>query len=749
MREGATRCVRPGVAIVVVPMLALGVHASARRPAIAQESPLELSRLTGTVVFDGEPDEEAWQRVPALPLTMYFPVHRGSPQQRTEIRVAYDDDFLYAAGWFYDDDPGGIRINSLYRDRWNGDDALAIYVDPFNDNQSAQWFGITPAGMRFDLLVSGDGATLNDSWDGFWDAKTRVTEAGWFAEVRIPFSTLGFQAPDGVAVMGLTVTRLVSRTGERVTFPDIDPRFEFRQPSKARDVLLRGVRSARPWYVTPYALAGVDRRPVLDAPNARYIGRQDPQREVGLDLRYALSPTLTLDLTANTDFAQVEADDQQINLDRFGLFFPEKRRFFQERSSVFDFATGGGGRLFHSRRIGLTEGQRPVPVLGGARLVGRLGEWDLGLLGMRTDDDSASPIEDFAVARLRRRVLNDYSTAGLMLTARRGGGAANTAVGADAQVRLFGDDYLSAAWAGTYDDRQGDDASAGISLAARSVLHMQWQRRATRGIWYSAGVTRAGAEYDPGIGFLPRRDFTAFNAAVNYFVFADARSRWRRVFPGMVVEGTYRNADGVLESARAAAWLQVETKGGSTGWIEPQLFREDVLQPFRLGGVVDIPVGRYTFENLWLYWQMPAGRRVRANTDLQVGTFFDGFRTQLTLTPTWNVSRRLELGGQYIGNVLRFGIRDQRTEIHLARLRIRTALNAQASGAAFVQFNSTTDRLDANVRLRYNFAEGTDLWLVYNEGLATERANDDPLLPRLPLSQGRTLLVKYTRTFSF
>jgi hypothetical protein len=205
--------------------LALTVLAVA--PAAAQE-PLPLQRFSGPIVVDGVPDEAAWREVAPLPLTLHLPVFGGTPTQRTEIRVAYDDESLYAAGWFYDTDPSAIRINSLYRDRWNGDDAFAIYIDTFNDNRNAKWFGTTAAGMRFEQLVSDDGATLNGSWDTFWDARSTITAEGWFSEVRIPFSSLGFQTVDGRTVMGLTVTRLVSRLNERVTFPAIDPRFQFR-----------------------------------------------------------------------------------------------------------------------------------------------------------------------------------------------------------------------------------------------------------------------------------------------------------------------------------------------------------------------------------------------------------------------------------------------------------------------------------------------------------------------------------------
>jgi hypothetical protein len=373
-------------------------------PSAAQETPLELMRLKGPITLDGRPDESAWEQIPPLPLTMYTPIFRGQPTQRTEIRVAFDDEYFYAAGWFYDTNPHDIRINSLYRDRWNGDDAFAIYIDAFNDNQNAKWFGTTAAGMRFDQLVSDDGATLNPNWDGFWNAATTVTPEGWFAEVRIPFSSLGFQVgADGRAVMGLTVTRLVSRLDERVTFPEIDPKFPFRRPSVARDVSIAGVRTRTPLYLTPYVLGGLDQTPgpVADRPRPT-----DTTKEVGADARYALSGGLTLDLTVNTDFAQVEADDQQVALDRFPLFYPERRRFFQEGSGIFDFITAGGARLFHSRRIGLTQDFQPVRILGGARIVGRAGPWDIGALEMQTASEGLLPGENFGVARFRRSVFN-------------------------------------------------------------------------------------------------------------------------------------------------------------------------------------------------------------------------------------------------------------------------------------------------------------------------------------------------------
>ena len=713
--------------------------------AAAQEAPLELTRLSAPITLDGRLDDPAWREVPALPLTMYAPVYRGTPTQRTEIRVAYDDEAFYAAGWFYDTDPSGIRVNSLYRDRWNGDDTLAIYIDAFNDNQNAKWFGITPAAMRFDLLVSDDGNTTNDSWDSFWSAETTVTAEGWFVEVRIPFSTLGFRVDDeGRAIMGLTLTRLVSRLNERVTFPAIDPKFPFRNPSAAHDVVMRGVKSPTPLYVTPYALGGGSRNYIGSAGTIRRA--RDTEREVGLDVRYPLSGKLTLDLTANTDFAHVEADSQQVALDRFPLFFPERRRFFQEGSTLFDFNGANGTRLFHSRRIGLTPGGTPVTILGGARLVGKVGQWDVGLLEMQTDDYESVPGENFGVVRLRRPILNPWSTAGMMFTTYYGGGRHNIALGADTTLRLRGDEYLSLKWAATTDEAE----PAAADLESRSLFDARWERRTGRGLAYTWQFSRAGLDYRPELGFMPRRDFTTANVVSNYYFHTDSHRFFRRVYPGALAFSTFRNADQKLESGQYAFWVQWDTKAGGGGWIEPKWFHENVLVPFTIGGAVSIPSGAYDFADLQVVNTMASGRKLRTDVDFRTGSYFDGRRTQVILTPTWNLNRHVELGGDYQLTALRFPVRDQAVNIHLLRLRIRTALDARASGNAFIQYNSTTDRLDFNVRLRYNVSEGTDLWLVYNEGLDTER-DRDLLQPasRDPFSVSRALVLKYSHTFTF
>ncbi len=377
-------------------ILLIGSISRAQSPEI-----VVLPRLQGPIRLDGLSDEPAWQAVEPLPLTMHKPVFGGTPTERTEIRIAYDDDYLYASGRFYDSDPDGIRGNARERDGISpSDDNFALILDTFNDNETALGFITTPAGNRFDFTINRDAQIFissrssqssqrmfpgNNSWNTYWDVAVDRNEEGWFAELRIPFSSLRFQDNEGKAVMGLIASRYIARKNETISYPAIQRKWMFGtiKPSVAQDVVLEEVYSRNPLYITPYALTGMNRSYQLNSAGSSYSRIDQPSRDVGLDLKYGITSNLTLDLTVNTDFAQVEADDERINLTRYTLFFPEKRLFFQERAGIFDMNIGSMNSLFYSRRIGLSE-HGPVPIHGGARLVGRIGLWDVGLLDMQT-----------------------------------------------------------------------------------------------------------------------------------------------------------------------------------------------------------------------------------------------------------------------------------------------------------------------------------------------------------------------------
>ena len=741
--------------LVAFTLLMLPRHAHAQASSHHPESafknmpsaPIYLQRLSGPVTIDGRIDEEAWAAIDPFPLVTYSPTYKGTKSERTEIRVAYDDTHIYAAGRLYVNDPDNLRGNSYYRDRWSGDDTFGIILDTFNDNESALWFYTTPLGMRADGSVSNDAESgTNWDWNSYWDSASTISEDGWFAEIRIPFSSLAFQENDEQVVFGMSVYRWLTTTNERHLYPDISPEFNngYRKPSMMQDVILEGVARKNPIYVTPYGLTGVDQLTELNESESGYTLNDDLTNEVGLDLKYDLTPNLTLDVTVNTDFAQVEADDQQINLTRFSLFFPEKRQFFQERAGIFEFDTGEvSSRLFHSRRIGLIDGE-PVRILGGARMVGRINEWDIGFLTMQTARQDGLPTENFGVLRVRKRAFNDYSTVGGMVTSRLDeDGTYNVTYGFDGIVRMFDDEYLTLKWVQSFDEAHVNSAGYKAFNAGRAVFN--WTRRKVQGLNYDLAVTWSGADYLPGLGFTRRSDFTYISPDVNYQVFKGESSRLRRIWIGNWTSVYLRNTDGSVESFWAHPFYWFELKNGATFLISTDHYYEDVLTPFSLSDDTEVPAGSYWFHDAWLEASAPEGWQFRPNIEFISGSFYDGWLTSISPGVSWNVSKHLELGANYELSIIRFPDRDQRFNAHLPRVRVQAALNRHFSVASFVQFNNQTDRISINTRLRYHFREGNDLWLVYNEGLITDR-NRMPG-PRLPATDSRTFLLKYAHTF--
>ncbi|MFQ5704718.1 MAG: DUF5916 domain-containing protein [Gemmatimonadales bacterium] len=731
-----------------------GTAGVATAQASKEENVIPLTRLSGPIDFDGMSDEPAWQDVEPFPMTVYAPTFNGPATEKTEIRVGYDDTYLYVAGRMYDSDPDGVRANTLYRDRYSGGDILSLVLDSYNDHETALWFSTSPAGVLSDRTVSNDAEFsgrnfANSDWNTFWDVKTARTKEGWFAEMRIPFSSIGFEDVNGHVEMGLIVYRLIARKSERHVFPAIPPnwRLAFAKPSQAQRVSLEGMHGKNPTYITPYVLGGLSRAAKLNTPATAYDFDHDRTNEAGFDIKYNPTSNLTLDVTANTDFAQVEADDQQVNLTRFSLFFPEKRQFFQERSSTFDFSTGGQDRLFHSRRIGLIGGQ-PIRIFGGARLVGRVGGTDIGVLNMQTDaasgltpSDSGTPSENFGVFRIRQQVLNPFSTVGAIATTRAGDdGSYNVAVGLDGIVRPFGDEYITLKFVQTFDDSD----PSGVGLVDRSLFLARWERRNDNGFSYSGDYIRSGNNYKPELGFIRRYDFTFLRNNLQYKRFQGNRSPFRSVSFRSDVQTYLRNGDRTVESGSIQPNLQFEFKSGAMINLSTKSSYESVLKPFRLAGGANVPAGDYWFHEGQLRVSSSRQRVFRPNMTVAAGSFYDGYRVRLQSGPAWSLSRHFELSANYALNVIRFNDRDVSLDTHLLIFRIQTALDVHLSLNTLMQYTSTGDLASINSRLRYHFSEGNDLWIVYDEGFNTDR--DIVGQPRLPFSQNRAVMLKFTRT---
>lgn len=708
--------------------------------------PYIVPRLQGSIQLDGVIDEPAWRAIEPVNLVTHWPSFDNEPSENTEIRIGYDDTYIFISGSFQDD-PKNIQGPTFKRDAWNmAMDQLALILDTFNDNENALIFVVTPTGARVDAAVVNDAeGGVNLTWDTFWDAAVTRNDQGWFAEIRIPFSSLRFQDEDGRVTMGLIAYRYIAHKVELDIYPAIPPKWgfwSFVKPSQAQKVIFKGVHSDNPLYVTPYSLGGLGQEFELNDMETAYERRDDATFDVGFDVKYGLTNNLTLDVTANTDFAQVEADDQQINLTRFSLFFPEKRRFFQERASNFEYNFGGINRLFYSRRIGIHKG-RQVRLLGGARLVGRVGPWDVGLLDMQTARDGDSPAENFGVIRLRRQVFNPYSYIGSIATSKiNEEGKYNIAYGLDGIFRLFKDDYLTLNWAQTFEDGRNNTLSSLDATRLRAL----WERRTFEGFGYELSFAHVGKSYEPGVGFELRDDYTRFGDRFSQgWVFEDSSSiqQFQVSFLGNIF---LRNQDGSVETVDMGPAWNITWKRGDVLRGNVTRFYEDLRDPFELSDDAEVPEGSYTFHSLSLTYETPRGRLLRTQTSLNVGTFYDGRRFSMSTAPTWNVSRYLELSGFYQFNRIVFSKRDQEFNSHIARLRLQATFSTKIALTAFIQFNSAIDAGIANFRLRYNPQEGNDFYLVYNEGFNTNRFSVDLVVP---FTSSRTILAKYTHTLAF
>lgn len=712
--------------------------------------PVPITRITEPVVLDGLSDEPVWDRIEPFPMTAHEPVFGAPPSEKTEVLVAYDEDYMYFALRAYDSEPDRIRGNLLYRDRYGSDDFFEVMLDTYNDNETLFVFATTPAGMRRDVEITRDasgpfGSWLNSDFNTFWDVETTVNDEGWFAEMRVPLSSLRFQEDNGRVIMGMSLHRIIARKSERVTYPPIQPDadFSFLKASRVQKIVLDDVESRRPVYIRPYGLGGYNRTAHLSDDESGYHHDESWKKEGGVDIKYGLTNNLTLDLTLNTDFAQVEADNQRVNLTRFSLFFPEKRQFFQERAGLFEFRTGGQSRLFHSRRIGLTDEGEMVRILGGARLVGRIGEWDVGFLNMQTEEHGDLSAENFGTVRLRRQVLNPYSYTGGMATSRIGfDGKYNFAYGLDGTFRLYGDDYLTFQWAQTLDKEIGEAGRQGPAESGR--FSGVFEKRRRDGVGYQSVFTWSGPDYNPGMGFVQRSDFMHLNQELSYSFRPGDESPllWHTFL--MEGETWIRNEDRSIETAEIGSGWSFSERAGGRGSIEAQMTYEDIRLPFYLNEEVYIPEGDYRFYQAEVGYSMSRSNLFRIEAEIEAGSFFDGRRFSYTVEPGWNASPHLELEGTYSYNRVRFPERDQQFDAHLGRLRIGVPFNTSVSTNVFLQYNSVTESLSTNARFRYNFREGNDLWIVYNEEMNTNRYD---FLPQQPLSAVRTFMIKYTYTF--
>ena len=634
-----------------------------------------------------------------------------------------------------------------------------LIFDSFNDKENGLGFATTPTGLRSDFTISKDAMGMDDpsqgpfnmSWNTFWDVKTTKNSQGWFAEIRIPFSSMRFKEKDGKVVMGLICIRSIAHKNEVDIFPSIPPNWgpsSAYRPSKAQEITFEGLKSKKPFYIAPYLIGGVQQDHILNDDATSYKFKKNPTLNAGLDVKYGLTNNLTMDLTINTDFAQVEADDEQINLTRFSLFFPEKRTFFQERSSVFTFDFEPGGSLFYSRRIGLNEGNQ-VPIYGGARVTGMVGKWDIGFLDLQTHavnqgegNMNALTSENFGILRLRRQVINENSYIGGIITSRVGtNGSYNTAYGMDGIFKISENDYFNIKLAQVLDNSAPNKV---LSLNP-SEIFLSWNRFNQKGLNYNFTYARSGKDFNPGIGFFARNNYTHYYGGFGYGWIPGEASPLQSHQLGINAITYFDNANNSAQSIQTGIMYDFNFKSGYSGMISVNHVFENVSDTFSFSKKAFVPSGKYGFNEVETHLNSPKSNKFVLGVDAFAGSFYDGTRFTFGTEPSWNVGSSLQLGLKYQYNILNFKSRDQNFRGGITGFKALLMLNTKLSVSTFIQYNSAEKTVIGNFRFRYNPREGNDFYIVFNEGRSTYRDIENP---RLPLYNNRSVLLKYTYTFT-
>ncbi|HBU56943.1 MAG TPA: hypothetical protein DEB33_04255 [Gemmatimonadetes bacterium] len=694
---------------------------------------IHATRVEGPIVIDGILDDAGWAEAKPDNRTWIQTIpDQGMPaSQNTILRIVYDDQNLYVSAVLFDEDTKTLSIPGLEQDfDTPNSDIFGVAIDTYLDRQNGFLWAVNPAGALWDAQAFNDQRDMSPAWEGVVDVQTSINDSTWVVEMELPFSTMRFNPVIGDQVWGINFSRRIRRRNEDAIWAPIPLQYRVYKFSLAGTLEgLQDLPSGRNLWIKPYTLGD-------QVTGARY---PSPERhaDVGIDAKWGLTPRMTLDLTVNTDFSQVEVDQEQVNLSRFSLFFPERRDFFLENEGTFGFQdtairnyrTGSSPRnfrLFNSRRIGLSSTRQPLPIAGGARLTGRIGDrFEVGLLDMQTrsldglSDGSDYSAENFAVARAKGTFGN--ATIGGMFINRQGQdgserSAYNRSYGIDANVQLAPNVLMSGYWARTDDSSPvGSDANTGMFQTA-------WRNP----FWnMSALFKHVGDGFSPETGFIDRTAVRRYFTTVGIHPQVN-RFGIREINPYIDLD-VYTDLDNAIETRGVEAGAVVSFLAGGQISASVRDRHERLFETTTIGGV---PIEPGTYE-----WVEPS-IRLTTRGDLpiffsgqvQSGDFYDGSRTSysadITFRPNEHVS--LEVGGQR-NDLILSGL-DFSADIYRARLRY--ALNTKAFFLAFVQYNGATEELISNARINLIHSPLSDLFLVYTERRSLAVGTSERLLER-------------------
>ena len=695
--------------------------------------------------IDGRLDEEEWLLAAVIDEFVQQEPSEGDPAtERTIVRLLYDAQALYIGVEAYDSEPDGVVATEMRRDspRLLDEDNFQIILDTFHDRRSGYMFVTSPLGAKLEQQVAEEGeggfrgssntSNINVNWDGVWDVVARRTSDGWVAEIAIPMVTLRFPKAEE-QVWGVNFMRNIRRKNEQVFWAPISKEYTITRVSLAGTMTgIGAVNRGMDLRITPYLLTGGGQERVGTGLDGSGFG------DVGLDVKYGVASGLNLDVTLNTDFAQVEVDEQQVNLTRFPLFFPEKRDFFLENAGMFNVGASSGfnrlADLFFTRRIGLSAGGQPVPIIGGARLSGKVNRHNVAVMNITTQEAFGNPGENFFVGRYSRDILSRSKIGGIIINkeAVNGGSHYNRTFAADTTLALHRNFVVNGFIAKT--------ETPGVSSGDMAVY--------AKGTWLSPSW-HTSFEYidlqdnfNAEVGFMPR---VGIRQSKFHGEWDPRPGKWKiRMFDPMWNIAYTTDQHNRLLTRRTHHMVGTYFEDGSRATVWYNDYFEQLDVPFQIRSDVTIPPGTYRFGEWSFMYNTDPSRRLYAQTRYSPQTFFGGTRTDMRVTLGVRATSRIAAEAQF-----------NRSDVELPRgafiadlasLRFDLTLSPRMTLRTLSQYNSITKEVSTSVRFNWIYSPGSDIYIAYDElRLTTPGVNG---FYETPWLRNRQLAVKMTYLFS-
>ena len=736
---------RPRVEMVAAVALLLwsGAGPTEVRAQAPPEAPgrvtIRAHRLPEALDFDGRIDEAIYTTfAPVTDFVQQLPDEGAVATERTEVWIFFDDDNVYVSMRAWDSQPARIVANELRRDNRNisQNDNFAVVFDTFNNGRNGFFFQTNPLGALRDQEFTNEG-NPNADWNTVWDVNTSRFEQGWTLEMEIPFKSLRYNG-SGPQQWGINLRRVVVWKDEVSYLSGVPAAYGrpgvFNISFAGAIVGLETPEQSMNLEVKPYAISALTTNLAAAEP---FSDRWDS--EAGFDVKYGLTGGLIADLTYNTDFAQVEADEQQINLTRFSLFFPEKREFFLEGRGIFAFGIPPGTAkpdvpvMFFSRRIGLSQRQS-VPVDFGARVTGRAGPFSVGALNVQTDDaPSAGAVStNFSVLRLRRDILN-RSSVGVIATRRAPSTAdrgTNTLVGVDASFLFLRYLGINGYYAGTQTrGAAGEDASYRAQVAYRGDRY-----------GFDLDHVTVGDAFNPEVGFLRRQDFQRSSAQARFSPRPQSIQAIRRLVWEANFDYVTDSRRARVETREARALFRTEFESTDVWAVQYTRTYDYLPAEFEIAPGVVIPAGGYEFSNVQTGYGFGQQRRISGSLIALRGSFYRGDRTEVSSNGRFELTPRVSMEPALSVNWVDLPEGNFTTRLMSARMIFSPSARSVLS--ALLQYNSSRDSFSSNIRLRWEYAPGSEIFLVYSDGRNT-------LSSGFPEVENQTLAIKLTHLVRF